>query len=159
VGSLRHKLKLREDNLGLLKWYVDGSLNVHRHCRGHTGVMFRVAVSYSRKMKMKTRSFTGTELVGADMFLPEMLMLLYFIWLQGYKAKYIGLYQDNIGSQLLMKNGIFLSRKKTKHIKAKFFFINDKVDEGEVRVIDCPTEEMWADMLPKPLQGMTFRKM
>ncbi len=45
-----------------------------------------------------------------------------------------------------MKNGKRLSGMKTKHIKAKFFFIKDKVDEGEVRVIECLSEEMWADM-------------
>jgi hypothetical protein len=58
-----------------------------------------------------------------------------------------------------MKNGKFSSRKKTKHIKAKFFFIKDKVDEGGVKVMDCPSKEMWADVLTKPLQGMAFRKM
>ena len=42
------------------------------------------------------------------------------------------------------------SRKKTKHIKEKFFFIKDRVDDGEIKVIDCPTEEMWADIMTKP---------
>jgi hypothetical protein len=42
------------------------------------------------------------------------------------------------------------SGKKTKHIKTKFFFIKDRVDDGEIKVIDCPTEEMWADILTKP---------
>ncbi len=58
-----------------------------------------------------------------------------------------------------MKNGQFSSRKKTKHIKVKFFFIKDKKDKGGVRVIDCPAEEMWEDILTKPLQGMSFWKM
>ena len=61
----------------------------------------------------------------------------------------MGLYQDNISTQLLIKNGRFSSGKKTKHIKAKFFFIKDRVDNGEIRVIDCPAEEMWADVLTK----------
>ena len=69
------------------------------------------------------------------------------------------MYQDNISMQLLIKNGRFSSGKKTKHIKAKFFFIKDRVDSGEIRVIDCPAEEMWADVLTKPLQGMAFRSM
>jgi hypothetical protein len=33
------------------------------------------------------------------------------------------------------------------------------VDSGEIRVIDCPAEEMWVDALTKPLQGMAFRNM
>jgi hypothetical protein len=33
------------------------------------------------------------------------------------------------------------------------------VDSGEIKVIDCPAEEMWADVLTKLLQGMAFRTM
>jgi hypothetical protein len=44
-------------------------------------------------------------------------------------------------------------------VRAKFFFIKDRVDEGEIKVIDCPSEEMWADVLTKLLQGMAFRTM
>ncbi len=63
----------------------------------------------------------------------------------------MGLYQENMSTQLLIKNGHMSSGKKTKHIKAKFVFIKDKIDSGEVKVIDCPIEEMWADVLTKPL--------
>ena len=93
------------------------------------------------------------------MFMPEMLWSLYFIQAQGYKAECVGLYQDNISTQLLMKNGKMLSGKKKKHIKAKFFFIKDRVDNGEIKVNDCPIEEMWADIMTKPLQGTAFRAM
>jgi hypothetical protein len=118
-----------------------------------------VTTSYSRKIKLNSRSSTKTELLTLDMYMPEMLWSLYFIQLQGYEPECVGLYQDNISTQLLIKNGNFSSGKKTKHIKAKFFFIKDKLDSGEIRVIDCPAEEMWADVLTKPLQGMAFRTM
>ncbi len=71
----------------------------------------------------------------------------------------MGLYQDNISTQLLIKNGKMSSGKKTKHIKAKFFFIKDRVDDGEVKVLDCPTEKMWVDIMTKLLQGTAFRVM
>ena len=91
--------------------------------------------------------------------MPEMLWSLSFIQSQGYECECIAMYQDNISSQLLIKNGKMSSGKKTKHIKSKFFFIKDRVDGGEIKVIDCPTEEMWADIMTKPLQGMAFRTM
>jgi hypothetical protein len=116
-------------------------------------------MSYSRKVKLNTRSSTKTELYAADMFMPEMLWLLHFIQAQGYEAECVGLPQDNISTQLLIKNGRMSSGKKTKHIKAKFFFIKDRIDDGEIKVIDCPTERMWADVMTKPLQGMVFRTM
>ena len=91
--------------------------------------------------------------------MPEMLWSLHFIQAQGYDAECVGLYQDNISTQLLIKNGKMSSGKKTKHIKAKFFFIKDRVDDGEIKVVDCPTEEMWADIMTKLLQGTAFRLM
>ncbi len=52
-----------------------------------------------------------------------------------------------------------LSGKKTKHRKAKFFFIKDRVDDREIKVIDFPMEEMWAVVMTKPLQGTAFKVM
>jgi len=160
-GTKYLKLRLTMNNLGVLKWYVDGSHNVHWDCRGHGGAVFTMGrgatSSYSRRLKLNTRSSTETELVTADMFMPEMLWTLHFIQAQGYEAECVGLYQDNISSQLLIKNGKMSSGKKTKHIKAKFFFIKDRVEDGEIKVIDCPAEEMWADIMTKPLQGTAFR--
>jgi hypothetical protein len=162
-GTKFLKLTLSVGDLGMLKWYVDGSHNVHWDCKGHGGAVFKLGkgatASYSRKVKLNTRSSTETELYAADMYMPEMLWSLYFIQAQGYEAECVGLYQDNISTQLLIKNGKMSSGKKTKHIKAKFFFIKDRVDNGEIRVNDCPAEEMWADIMTKPLQGTAFRVM
>jgi hypothetical protein len=162
-GTKYLKLRLSVDVLGLLKWFVDASHNTHWDCRGHGGAMFTMgrgaATSYSRKLKLNSRSSTETELLKSDMYMPEMLWSLNFIRAQGYEPECVGLYQDNISTQLLIKNGRFSSGKTTKHKKAKFFFIKDRVNSGEIRVIDCPAEEMWADVLTKPLQGMAFRSM
>ena len=76
-GTKYLKLKLSVDNLGMLKWYVDGSHNVHWDCKGHRGAVFKMGkgatTSYSRKVKLNSRSSTETELLTADMFMPEML--------------------------------------------------------------------------------------
>jgi hypothetical protein len=99
------------------------------------------------------------ELVGVDMYMPKMLWSLYFMDSQGYDTEIIELYQDNKSAELLMKSGMFSSRKRTKHIKGKFFFIKDRIDDGKIRVIHCPTEEMWAEVLTNPLQGKAIREM
>jgi hypothetical protein len=162
-GTRYLKLRLNVHNLGMLKWYVDDSHNLHWDSKGHGGVVFTAGkgaiLSYSRKVKMNTRSSTETELITSDMFMPEMLWSLYFIQAQGYNAECVGLYQDNISTQLLLKNRKMLSGKRTKHIKAKFFFIKDRVDDREIKVIDCATKEMWADIMTKPLQGTAFKIM
>ena len=65
-GTKYLKLKLSVDNLGMLKWYVDGSHNVHWDCKGHAGAVFKMGkgatTSYSRKVKLNTRSSTKMEL-------------------------------------------------------------------------------------------------
>jgi hypothetical protein len=82
-GTKYLKLQLSVDNLGLLKWFVDASHNTHWVCRGHGRAMFPmgkgVATSYSRKVKLNSRSSTKTELLTSDMYMPEMLWSLYFI--------------------------------------------------------------------------------
>ena len=56
----------------------------------------------------------------------------------------------------LAKNGYVSSSKRTKHIKAKYFFIRHYHHAGDVTLQYCPTEQMWADVLTKPLQGAKF---
>ena len=58
----------------------------------------------------------------------------------------------------LAVNGTFLPSKRTKHIKARYVFIKDKIVEVEVRIRYCPTKEMWSNVLNKPKQGAPFRK-
>ena len=60
---------------------------------------------------------------------------------------------------MLDTNGKFSRSRKTKHIKAKFFFFKDKVDSEEVKIVDCPAGVMWVDALTKPLQGTAFINM
>ena len=51
------------------------------------------------------------------------------------------------------------SSSRTKHIKARYYFVKDKIDDREIDIQYCPTEKMWADILTKPLQGAAFRTM
>ena len=108
---------------------------------------------------MNTRSSTETKLVSVDAYMPEVLWSLYFIQAQGYGGMYAEIHQDNVSAQMLDTNGKFSSSRKTKHIKAKFFFIKDKVDSEEVKIVDFPAGVMWADVLTKPLQRTELRKM
>jgi hypothetical protein len=95
-GTKHLKLKLSVGDLGLLKWYVDGSHDVHRDCKEHGGAMFMMGKEStsicSRKITLNTKSSTETELVVADVYMLEMLWTLNFIQAQGYKAECTGLY-------------------------------------------------------------------
>ena len=56
----------------------------------------------------------------------------------------------------LAKNGYVSSSKRTKHIKAKYFFICHFHNTGELDLQYCPAKQMWADVLTKPLQDAKF---
>eukprot|EP00804_Cyclotella_cryptica_P004107 CCRYP_019109-RA/>CCRYP_019109-RA protein AED:0.39 eAED:0.39 QI:0/0/0/1/0/0/2/0/169 len=124
---------------------------VHWDCKGQTGAamtMGRGAVlSYSWKQKLNTKSSTETELIGVDDAISNILWSLNFC---RNKAA------DNKSSILLETNGQMSSGKRTKHIKAKYFFFADKVAQGKIKVKLVPTEKMWADMNTKPKQGLPF---
>ena len=49
------------------------------------------------------------------------------------------------------------SRKK--HLNVKYFFMHDFIKRGDMSVEYCPTGDMLADVLTKPLQGPAFQKM
>ena len=153
-------LNLTIDNLQCTKWLVDSSHGVHEDRKVQSGagmVLGKGAViSFSRKQKSNTRSSTESELVGVDDAMPSILWSLYFLQAQGCGTTHATIYQDNKSAILLETNGKFSSSKRTKHIKMKFFFVKDKVDEGEVKIEHLPDEKLWIDMLTKPSQGICF---
>ena len=58
----------------------------------------------------------------------------------------------------LKVNGSFYISKRTKHTKARYFFIKDTIEDVELEVQYYPKENMWTDILNNPEQGMKFRK-
>ena len=50
------------------------------------------------------------------------------------------------------------SSGRTKHIKAIYCYITDKVEDGDIEVKYFPTDEIWVDMLTKIKQGTPFKK-
>jgi hypothetical protein len=59
---------------------------------------------------------------------------------------------------LLETNGKQSSSKRTKHIRVKYFFRKDRVNNGDITLKHSPTGDMLANHFTKPLQGALFRK-
>jgi len=147
---------------GISNWYVDASFAVHSNLRGHTGGGLTMGRGFPivslTKQKLNTRSSTESELVGVDDMMPSILWIRYFLKAQGYKVSDNVFFQDNKSTMLLERNGKASSSKRMKHINVRYFFITDRISKGEVRVEWCPTKDMVADFMTKPLQGSVFRK-
>jgi len=165
VNGMRYmKLILSADEMNFtVHWYMDGSHQIHKDCRGQVGCLMTMgkgaAISSSNIMKCNTRSSTETEIISVHGKLPDIIWTSYFVKCQGYDIDECKVFQDNMSSLSLEKNGRVSSSKRTKHIKAKYFLIKDYYDSGEIDLRYCPADVMWADVLTKQLQGQKLRNM
>jgi hypothetical protein len=162
LNGTRHlKLTHSADSLSILHWYVDASHQTHDDCRGHTGSIFtfgtRVVTSSLNKHKFNTKSSMESELVAMYDKSGDILLTQHFLEAQkGHTISANIVYQDNMSTLSLEKNGRVFSSKRTKHNKAKYFFIQYYYQLGEINLKYCPTNDMWEDTLTKPLQGNRF---
>ena len=111
------------------------------------------AYASSSKQKLNTRSSTKSELVAADDSMPHIVWTWYFLEEQVYRINNNILYQDSQSAMLLEKNVRASSSKQTRHINIRFFFVTDRISDGELNVSYCPTLNMIGDYFTKPLQG------
>jgi len=165
LNEIRYlKLTLCTEQLKFaVHWYTDRSNQIHEDCCGQTGSLVTfgqgAVSSSSNKMKCNTKSSTKNELILLANKLTDVIWMRYLIECQGYDIYEYVVFQDKMSALSLEKNGRISSSKRAKQNKAKYFLIKDYFDAGEIDVKFCPTDEMWADDLTKPLQGQKFRDM
>ena len=74
---------------------------------------------------------------------------------QGYKPHTI-LAKDNESEIRMLINGKASCTSNSKHVAIKYFWCTDRIKKGKISVHHCPTEQMLADYMSKPLQGKLF---
>ncbi|CAJ1945730.1 unnamed protein product [Cylindrotheca closterium] len=112
----------------------------------------------SKKQKLNSRSSTEAELIAVDNVVTMILWTKLFMEWQGYPIEKNILYQDNKSAILLEENGRKSAGKRSRAINIRYFFITDQVEKGNVKIEYCPTDDMIADFMTKPLQGEKFCK-
>lgn len=129
----------------------------------YTGYYFKLANAAitweSRKQRSVALSSTEAEYIALTEASKEVVYLRNFlkeIDVLTQNSNPTDIYNDNQGAQKLIVNPIYHSR--TKHIDIRYHFIRNIYDQGELNVLYCPTEEMSADILTKPLSGPKHRK-
>lgn len=133
---------------------ADGSMSEDR--RATSGYAFLVdggAVSWSTKrQEIVSLSTTESEYIAATHASKEAL------WLRSLISQVFGpfpldtattLFSDNQSAIALSKDHQYHAR--TKHIDVRFHFIRWVVEDGKIRLIYCPTNDMVADTLTKAL--------
>jgi hypothetical protein len=76
-----------------------------------------------------------------------------FLLAQGYNLGPAVVKQDNQSTMVLANKGRSTS-SKTRHIGIRYFWVNDRIVSGDVVLEYLATEDMAADILTKPLQGI-----
>ena len=73
----------------------------------------------------------------------------------GYPQGKVPMLVDSTCAMQMVKQGTG-SFKRAKHIKVRFFWLKDLLDQGLLELIYTPTDELVADILTKPLTGWKF---
>lgn len=148
-------LTLESDKSGTIHWFVDAAFAFHHDMKGHTGGMLSLGkgaiYSTSQKQKLNTKSSTESELVGVDDLMPQILWTRLFLQAQGFCVTNNIVYQDNQSSIKLENNGRGSSGKHSRHINICYFFVTDRVAQGDLSIKYCPTDMLIADFYTKPL--------
>jgi hypothetical protein len=162
-GSKHLKLRLTALSMNVIECYVDASFAIHDDMKGHTGSIITMGGSKgavfakSTKQRIVAKSSTEAELVAVSDSLPQVIWTRNFLKEQGYDIPQAILYQDNQSCIMLSEKGKTVSQR-TRHINIRYFFIQDRVATGEVKLVYKRTEDMLADFFTKPLQGSLFLK-
>ena len=59
---------------------------------------------------------------------------------------------------LLEANGQKSAGKRSRHLNIRYFFVTDQVEKGNLSIEYCPTNQMLADYMTKPLHGAKFAR-
>ena len=143
-----------------LRVYADASFAVHKDAKSHGGIVIITShgptLAKAGKQKLVTRSSTEAELVTLSDAVSLAVYHLQFLKGQGYNVS-AELMQDNMSTIQMAKNGRSTS-DRTRHVNIRYFFVKQYLDDGTMNISRCPTLDMIADILTKPLKGERFEK-
>lgn len=154
-GTINKKLKLSARTSHKLTGYVDADWAGDKSDRKSTsGYLFSIGeglISWtSKKQSSVALSSTEAEYIAAAHASQEVVWLMQLLSDLGMPQEGpIKIYEDNQGCLALAQTERVNPR--TKHIDVKHHFLRDLQEQGLIELNYCPTEDMTADILTKPL--------
>lgn len=117
------------------------------------------AVSWaSKKQPVVTLSTTEAEYVATAMCACQCVWMRAVLEKIGHAQKQsTTIMRDNSSTIKLSKNPVMHGR--CKHIRVRFHFLRDLVNDGEVKLVHCGSNDQVADILTKPLKLDSFLKL
>jgi hypothetical protein len=134
--------------------WADASHMLNKDGKGHGGIIGTLGsapiFTKSFKIKLITRSSTELEMVALEESVTNALWLKSILTDLRIRPIHPAIiYQDNKSTIVIATQGDSFSRSK--HIINKQQFLNQHIHSNDVTLKYCPTKEMPADMLTKPL--------
>jgi hypothetical protein len=137
--------------------YIDVSYGVHANKRLHTGSTISLgkgsAYAKSTAQKINTKSSTEAELVSLSDSTGQVIWTRHFLEAQEYKMDAAKVWQDNMSTIAMIKNGKPTS-DATRHIDIRYFWI--RVSTGDLKVDYMSTLSVVADILTKPITDVAL---
>jgi hypothetical protein len=149
-------------NPGILECYSDadfaGCNSTGRSTSGVVVCHAGGAISWlSQRQTMVTTSTTEAEFVAATEAAKEIIWLKRLFTDTGTLRQTPTLYVDNSAAVKLAQNPEF--HRRTKHIDVKYFFVREKVSDGNMNICQIATEHQVADIMTKPLNKVRLSEL
>ncbi|KAF1332324.1 Integrase catalytic core protein, partial [Globisporangium splendens] len=156
-----HGIRFSGSGDGKLIGYSDadwaGDIETRRSTSGYVFVLNDGCISWrSKKQRTVALSSTEAEYMALSEATQEAVWLKAFMRELGEDAGdgALTVFEDNQGAIALAKNPEF--HKRTKHIDIRYHFVREKVEDGQVVLEYCSTQEMLADLMTKPIPAAQF---
>jgi hypothetical protein len=154
-------LKYEKGNTEAVTGYSDadwaGDLNDRRSTTGNIFMQSGAAISWlSKKQATVALSTSEAEYIALSLAAQETIWIRKL--LSEFGVKLDGpttLMEDNQGAIAIAHNPV--SHARTKHIDIRHHYIRQCIQEGAVKVNYCSSENMYADILTKPLTKGKFQ--
>ena len=149
-----------ENNELNLEAFSDASYGIHADAKSHTGLYITLGRGPILWKSYKQKSVTKSSCEAEILALSDMVSMV--IWMRDAieemnmtRSQPITIYEDNKSAIQLVSNGMSTS-DRSRHIHVRNNFVGQFVENGQIKVVHCPTKHMIADILTKPLGPSQF---
>ena len=161
-GTVDLAMKYHKSEDGSLIGYSDadwGGDSDDRHSTtGNLFLMAGGAISWlSKKQAVVALSTAEAEYIALSLATQEAVWLRRLLTELRVPSQPVMLMEDNQGAIAIAKNPI--AHARTKHIDIRYHYVREALQDGAIDLHYCPTTEMVADMLTKPLSKGQFEKL
>jgi len=162
LKSTRHKSRMIDSSaFTKIVGMIDAAFSVYADGYGHSGMIVfagnSAMTARSVKQGCSSKDSTEAEIIAlSDMMLK---VIWHNDWWtgQGKEMEIPTIYQDNTSVISIVENNKN-DKLRTKHLRARTGVIREAVVNKDFKLSYCPTKNMVADMLTKPLPASVFYK-